>query len=56
MKTQKAFKIFERKRASGTTGYRVDLGEVNGKRRFKDFGNKEAAEAYRFKMDGIPTR
>jgi len=47
MKTQKAFKIFERKRASGTTGYRVDLGEVNGKRRFKDFGDKGAAEAYR---------
>jgi hypothetical protein len=45
--TSKKFKIYERKRASGNIGYRVDLGEINGRRKFKDFGSKEAAEAYR---------
>jgi integrase len=47
MKTEKPLKIWERRLPSGNTSYRVDLGKVNGKRRFKDFGNKEAAEAYR---------
>jgi len=47
MKTRRVFKIYERKRASGSTGYRVDMGEVNGKRTFKSFGNLGAAEAFR---------
>ena len=47
MKTSREFKIYEKRRASGAIQYRVDLGMVNGKRVQKNFGNKEAAEAYR---------
>jgi|GEM_PF-1254672 len=47
MKTEKQFKIYEKRRASGAVQYRVDLGMVNGKRVQKNFGSKEAAEAYR---------
>ena len=47
MKGSKAFQIYEKKRASGVVNYRVYLGMVNGTRKFKNFGKKAAAEAYR---------
>ena len=47
MKAKKELRIHERRQRSGNVSYRVDLGEINGKRRFKDFPNREAAEAYR---------
>ena len=46
MRARKLFKIYERKRSSGNTGYLVDLGEVSGKRTFKSFALRTDAEAF----------
>ena len=46
MRTQKSFAVYEKRHASGNVGYRVDLGLVNGKRCFKNFTTREAAETF----------
>ena len=50
MRTKKDFTIYERVRSSGNVGYMLSLGNINGKRKLKSFGTKEAAEAYRDKL------
>ena len=47
MSASKTFQIYARKHASGNVGYRVDLGLVEGKRTFKSFPSRDAAEKFR---------
>jgi len=47
MSAPKKFAIYEKRHASGNVGFRVDLGLVNGKRSFKSFPTREAAEKFR---------
>jgi integrase len=49
MGANKAFAVYEKKHASGSIGYRVDLGLVGGKRTFKSFSNRADAEAFQGK-------
>ena len=46
MSAAKSFAVYEKRHASGNVGYRVDLGLVNGKRCFKNFTIREAAETF----------
>src|SRR5213082_3013328 len=49
MNSKKSFAIYEKKHASGNVGYHIDLGKINGKRSFKSFPTREAAERFREK-------
>ena len=46
-RSRKIFKIYERKRQSGNVGYLFNLGEVSGKRTFKNCALRTDAEAFR---------
>ena len=46
MSVEKSFPIYGKTHASGNTGYRVDMGFIGGKRVFKSFPTKEAAERF----------
>ncbi len=46
MSAKKSFAVYEKRHASGNVGYRVDLGLVNGKRKFKSFDSREKAETF----------
>jgi len=50
MSASKSFAIYEKKHASGRVGFRVDLGLINGRRRFKHFPTREKADAARSKL------
>lgn len=45
----KSFAIYPKKHASGNIGYRVDLGLINGKRKFKSFSTQSEAEKFQRK-------
>ena len=47
MSAPKTFKIYEKHHASGNLGYRVDMGIIGGRRVFKSFSTKAAAEKHR---------
>lgn len=46
MSLEKSFPIYKKAHASGNVGYRVDMGEMGGKRIFKSFPTQEAAERF----------
>jgi hypothetical protein len=46
MSAKKSFAVYEKRHASSSIGYRVDLGLVNGKRKFKSFDSREKAEVF----------
>ena len=50
MSAPKSFQIYEKRHASGNTGYRLDLGLVAGKRVFKNFPTREKADAAQKKL------
>lgn len=49
MSVEKSFPIYGKTHASGNVGYRVDMGFIGGKRIFKSFPTKEAAERFQRK-------
>ena len=49
MSAPRSFPIYERKHASGSSGYRVDMGMSNGRRIYKSFKTKEQAERFQTK-------